>query len=75
MQIRSLRLHKQKHYRETRFLDPNRTSPFEISGQVVRYNIFGWKATTDTNLDETLQQLLQHDQEQEKNLGLFDAIC
>ena len=31
------------------------------TGQVFRYDIFRRKATTDTNLVETLQQLLQYD--------------
>ena len=30
---------------------------------------------TDTNLVETLQWLMQCDQDQEKNFGLFDVIC
>ena len=43
---------------------------------VVRCDIqFGKKAVTDTDLVETLQWMLQSDQEQEKNLGLFDGIC
>ena len=37
-------------------------------------NTFGRKAITDTNLVETLQWLLQYDQEQEKNFGVFDVI-
>ena len=44
------------------------------TGQVFRYDISGRQAITDTNLAETLQRLLQYDQEQERNFGLFDDI-
>ena len=44
--------------------------------QVVRCNTqFERKTITNTNLVETLQLLLHHDQEQEKNFSLFDGIC
>ena len=36
---------------------------------------FGKKVITDTNLVETLQWLLQSDQDQGKNFGLFYVIC
>ena len=47
----------------------------KCTAQVFRYDIFGRKATTDTNLVETLQRLLQYNQDQERNYGLFDVIA